>query len=70
MGGRGRHFGAILGVWADSGSGDRLGKRLGLFVCDFKAKIAPTWGPRQPLVGAKLAPKSMPKSIFVLMLFE
>ena len=35
LGGRGGHFGAILGVWAGSGSQMRLGRRFGRLLGDF-----------------------------------
>ena len=43
LGGRGLHFGVILGVWAGSGSQMRLGRRSGQFLEDFTAKMASTW---------------------------
>ena len=51
FGGRGRHFGAILGVWARSGSQMRVEKRSWRLLGDFKSqdgsnlrpKMVPSW---------------------------
>ena len=57
MGGRGLHFGVILGVWAGSGSQMRLGRRLGRLLGDFQSQhgpnMAPSWVPRWSQNGEK-----------------
>ena len=64
LGGRGLHFGVILGVWAGSGSQMRLGRRFGGLL---GTKMGPSWSPRWDQVGPKKALKSMPKSHNFLM---
>ena len=61
MGGRGLHFGVILGVWAGSGSQMRLGRRLGRLLGDFQSQhgpnMAPSWVPRWSQNGEKIDAK-------------
>ena len=47
MGGRGLHFGVILGVWAGSGSQMRLGRRLGRLLGDFQSQDGSNLGPKK-----------------------
>ena len=72
-GGLGRDFGAILGVWAGSGSQVRLGRRFGRLLGDFRigfyTVLAPTWSHLGPQVGVILTlkiiqepPKTPPKT--------
>ena len=62
FGGRGLHFGAILGVWADSGFQSRLGKRLGWLLGDYRgqdglnlgAKMVPSWSQNGTKIDAEI----------------
>ena len=47
LGGRGLHFGVILGVWAGSGSQMRLGRRLGRLLGDFQSQDGSNLGPKK-----------------------
>ena len=63
FGGRGRHFGAILGVWARSGSQMRVEKRSWRLLGDFKSqdgsnlrpKMAPSWSQNGIKIDAKIS---------------
>ena len=63
FGGRGRHFGAILEVWAGSGSQMRVGRRSGRLLGDFKGqdgsklkpKMVPSWNQNGIKIDAKIA---------------
>ena len=65
LGGRGLHFGIILGVWAGSGSQMRLGRRLGRLLGDFQSqdgsnlrpKRAPNWSQNCIKIDAKICRK-------------
>ena len=46
MGVWGLHFGAILGVWAGSGSQARLGRHLGRLQGGFRPQHGPNLGPK------------------------
>ena len=46
MGVWGLHFGAILGVWAGSGSQGRLGRHLGRLQGGFRPQHGPNLGPK------------------------
>ena len=58
----GPHFGAILGVWAGSGSQMRLRRRSGRLLGDFKSqdgsnlrpKMAPSWSQNGIKIDAKI----------------
>ena len=62
FGGRGLHFRAILGVWADSGFQSRLGRRLGWLLGDYRgqdglnlgAKMVPRWNQNGTKIGAEI----------------
>ena len=62
FGGRGRHFGAILGVWARSGSQMRVERRSWRLLGDFKSqdgsnlrpKMAPSWSQNGIKIDAKI----------------
>ena len=47
--GRWLHFGAILGVWAGSGSQMRLGRRSGRLLGDFKSQDGSNLRPKMAL---------------------
>ena len=54
FGGRGLHFGGILGVWAGSGSQMHLGRRSGRLLGDFKSQDSSNSGPRWFQDGIKI----------------
>ena len=62
FGGRGRHFGAILGVWARSGSQMRVEKRSWRLLGDFmsqdgsnlRPKMVPSWSQNGIKIDAKI----------------
>ena len=65
LGGRGLHFGVILGVWAGSGYQMRLGRRFGWLLGDFQSqdgsnlrpKRAPNWSQNCIKIDAKICRK-------------
>ena len=67
LGGRGLHFGVIVGVWAGSGSQMRLGRRLGRLLGDFQSqdgsnlgpKKVPSWSQNDVKIDEKIDQKSM-----------
>ena len=62
LGGRGLYFGAILGVWAGSGSQMRVGRRSWRLLGDFmnqdgsnlRPKMAPSWSQNGIKIVAKI----------------
>ena len=53
----------LEGVWAESSSQARFGRRLGRCLCDSGANMGPTWDPTWRQVGTKIVQKSMSNSI-------
>ena len=71
LGGRGRQFGSILGVWAGSGSQVHLGRRFGRLLDYFKSqdsyflnpKTVPSWSQNDIKIDAKIIDFLLPLKI-------